>query len=126
MPQYFPDAQGTSASFAGYSLNGLVRFDSTPATCAPSDVTGIDSNTVGEGIASRVVRQYHPGTIDPGTATVELFGTPLYVALDTGMTGALVITGAWGTVSNQAMLSKCTVGGSVGEVVRSTMEFQFI
>lgn len=126
MPTNFPDAQGTFARFAGFTLNGLVRFDATPATCSPSDVTGIDSNTVGSGYASRVVRQYHPGTIDPGTATVELLGTPVYSALDTGMIGNLTISGAWGTVSYAAMLSKLTVSGSVGEVVRSTMEFQFI
>jgi hypothetical protein len=120
------DAQGTFASFAGFNLNGLVRFDTTPATCSPSEVTGIDSVTVGTGISSRVVRQYHPGAIEPGTATVELLGTPTYDALDTGMVGNLTIAGSWGSVSYQAMLSKFTAGGSVGELVRSTMEFQFI
>ena len=126
MPKYFADAQGTYANFAGFALPGLVRFDSTPATCSPSDVTGIDSVTVGAGISSRVVRQYHPGSIDPGTATVELLGAPVYDVLDTGMVGSLTIAGDWGSVSYQAMLSKLTVGGSAGEVVRSTMEFQFI
>ena len=120
------DAQGTTASFAGFALGGLVRFDTTPATCAPSDVTGCDSNTVGTGISSRVVRQYHPGPIEPGTATVELLGTPSYDVLDTGMVGNLTIAGAWGSVSYQAFLAKFTAGGSVGELVRSTMEFQFI
>jgi hypothetical protein len=42
------------------------------------------------------------------------------------MVGNLTIAGDWGRVSYQAMLSKLTVGGSVGELVRSTMEFQFI
>ncbi len=125
MPKYFPDSQGTFASFAGFTLNGLVRFDSTPATCSPSDVTGIDAPTVGAGISSRVIRLYHPGTIDPGTATLELLGTPRYSAMDTGMVGSLTISGDWGSVSYQAMLSKYTVGISVGEVVRVTMEFQF-
>jgi hypothetical protein len=48
------------------------------------------------------------------------------IAAITSSTGALTIAGTWGSVSYQAMLSKCTVGASVGELVRSTMEFQFI
>ena len=122
----YPDSQGTTATFAGFDLDGFVRFDTTPASCAPVEVTGVSANVVGAGISSRIVRQYHPGPIDPGTASVELLGTPVYDVLDTGMTGTLTIAGPWGSVSYEAFLAKVTVGGSVGELVRSTMEFQFL
>jgi hypothetical protein len=121
----FPDAQGTSVFFNGARIGGFVRFNATPATCSESDVTSLGSLVVGAGNASRVVRQLQPGPISPGTASVEMLAAPTLSALDVGGPGRLVISGPWGEVDYEAFPTKFTVSGSVGELVRTTMEFQF-
>lgn len=126
MANTWVDAQGSTATFAGFELDGFTRFQATPATGSRSDVTSLNARVVGTGNASRVFRSYHPGAIDPGSASVEVIGTPVYVPDDTGMVGDLLISGPWGSVSGVATLTKVSVSGSVGELARSTMDFEFL
>ena len=122
-----PDAQGTTISFAGVVVGGCLRFGATPSTCDPEDVSTMASPVVGSGNYSSVVRQFNPGAIKPGTASVEIIGSPNALdAFGPRVIGKLSIRGPWGGVSWDAYISKFTVGGSVGDLVRATLEFQFV
>ncbi len=122
----FVDSHSTELYFAGFYIGGLVRFNATPSTCAPSEVTNLGAVVIGTGINSRVVRAYEPGPIEPGTVSVEILGSPLYDAFDAGMVGDLALNGAWGGVNYPAFITKVTLNGAAGDVVRSTWEFQLI
>lgn len=124
--RYIADAHGTQASFAGSNLPGLVRFETTPSSCSRQDTTGIDTGVEGSGQYCRAYRQFHPGPIEPGGMTVELLVPSYYAAPAAGSVGQVSVGGPWGTVSHFGFLVKATVGGSVGDLVRTTLEFQFI
>jgi hypothetical protein len=122
--KYFPDSQGTELWFAGFFIGGLIRFSVTPASCSPNDVTHLGAVVWGTAADARVVRAYEPGPVEPGTVQVEVLGSPTVAATDVGMMGELSIGGAWGGVAYPAFLSRVTLNGSVGELVRSSWEFQ--
>lgn len=122
----YPDAQGTVVYWNGRFLGGLIRFDVTLATCEANDVTNLGAVVMGGGSQSRCVMQLEAGLVKPGTVTVEFLGSPSVTAFDAGYTATLSLSGAWGSVSYPAFPSKLGLGGSVGDMVRSTWEFQII
>lgn len=125
-PQLFVDSHGTELYFAGFYIGGLVRFNATPSSCSPNEVTHMGAVVVGSGLDSRVVRAYEPGPIEPGTVSVEILGSPAYSAFDAGMVGDLALNGPWGGVNFPAFITKVTLSGAAGDIVRSTWEFQLI
>lgn len=118
-------SQGSTVSFATFSLGELLGWDVTPCGATFTDGTGVDCAVVGSGSQARVLKKVDCSSVDPGTASVTFLGSNGFGAEDVGMAGTLSITSAAGSISLDAILSRFTITASVGELIKGVAEFQF-
>jgi hypothetical protein len=121
----FPVTAGTVISFDGVELKGAVSWGIDPGSCSAVDATDITAAVKGTGYGSRVWRKVEPGPVDPPTAEVSCLGSPVVTRDEIGAVGTLSIAGPWGSISGQAFATSAPASGSVGDISRFTISFQF-
>lgn len=111
----------SSVSFAGMS-GGLLGFTFSPGSAGIEDVTSHGSSV----ISGRVIRDYVCTSIDSGTATVRLLGSPGFSRNSIGTKGTLSVSTPAGGLSAEAILRSFDLEAEVGDLVRGTAEFTLI
>jgi hypothetical protein len=114
-------AHPTTVTFAGLS-GGVLGVRISPGSAGVQDVTSHGSSV----IEGRVVRDYVCTSIDSGTATVRILGSPGFARSSIGTQGALSVTTPAGTLSATAILTSFDLEADVGELIRGTAEFTLI
>lgn len=119
-------AQGSSVSFDGATLGQVLNWSVTPAVAVTQDTTNYGSDLVGAGWDSRVLKSRNCTAIEPGNATATMLGNPGFSWSDVGHKATLAFSmGDAGSVSFEATLMKFDIQGSVGELLKFAVEFQF-
>jgi hypothetical protein len=121
----FPVTAGTVVEFDGVALRGAISFSLNPGSCGVADTTGTDNVVKGAGLASVVLRTVEPGPVEPATAEVVVIGDVVTTTAALGRVATLSMSGPWGSISGEAFVTGYPVSGSVGEVPRQTISFQF-
>ena len=111
-------AHPTTVSFAGMS-GGILSVRISPGRGSASDVTSL-SSAVQNG---RVVRDYECLSIESGTASVTMLGSPGFSRSDIGTQASLSVSTPSGSASATAILASWELEASVGELVKGTAEF---
>jgi hypothetical protein len=118
-------AQGSSVSFHGATLGQVLNWETTPAQAVTQDTTNYNSDLVGTGWDSRVLKSRNCTAIEPGTATVTMLGNPGFAWSDVGHKATLTVTTSIGSLSFEATLMKYQIQGAVGELLKFSAEFQY-
>ncbi len=118
-------SQGSTVTFNGGQLGQVLSWITTPATAVVQDMTNYDSDLVGTGWTSRVLKSRDCTAIEPGTASATMLGNPGYAWSDVGTKGMLEITCAAGSIAFEAILTKYEIQGSVGELLKYAAEWQY-
>lgn len=123
---YPHSAHGTTVAWGGENIGMLRSFTVRAGRAQLVDVTPSNAVVVGSGWTSRCIRQVGVGSIEPATASMQIYsGTYGWSQLDRGDIRYLEIQGPWGNWQGQAILSEMSLGGSVGEFVTINLDFQF-
>ena len=112
-------SQQSSVSFAGTALGSVLTITASSGSASTTDVTS-STSTVTSG---KVYRQLDCTAIDPGSVSVTVLGGGLTV----GAVGTVTASfpGA-SPISGSAVVSKSETTASVGDLLKSTIEFQFL
>jgi hypothetical protein len=120
-----PDPQGSSITFAGYSLGRVTGFAFEKAAGSSLDVTPVSAVLVGSGAGVRVKRQVVSTMIEPATVQISFLGMPSGLTDNSiGMVGTLVITSPVVNVNAYAYLAAYSAENATGEKVRGSATFQ--
>jgi hypothetical protein len=119
------DSQGLTASFAGVSLGPVWSFDDEHSAGAPYEFTPAAATVVGTGLNSRVVRQLNWATVENGTLSFRVWGSPIFVASDMGTRGTLAFSVGGVSVSRTAAITKSQRAGERGGLVQTAYSFTF-
>lgn len=111
-------AHPSTVSFAGMS-GGLLGFSFSPGQAGIQDVTTFASSMQN----GRLIRDYECISIDSGTATVRLLGSPGFSRTSIGTRGTLSVSTPGGSGSADAILRSFTIEAEVGDLVRGVAEF---
>jgi hypothetical protein len=114
-------AHPSSVSFGG-SFGSVLSFSFSPGTAGIQDVTSHSSQIV----QGKIVRDYVCTSIDSGTATVRLLGSPGFSRTSIGTEATLSVTTPAGSLSATAILRSFELEATVGELVRGSAEFTII
>lgn len=125
MPNGVPNSQGATISFDGVELGVLVGFSPSYAVANVSEVTSHRSQVIGQGTASRVVKQLNCTSIEPGTITARFLGAADLNRNDVGRPGVLSIQWPGGAIVAQAFLSDLQPDFQRGELRQWAATFTF-
>lgn len=117
-------AQGTTVTFGGVALGHLTGFDSSHKIGQLSDVTNVDSELIGTGDATRLVRQYDCTSVEPASLSCAFYGAAAFTDEDLGISALLVFDSPEESYSAYAILTEYTHAGSVGQFATGTASFQ--
>lgn len=118
-------SNGSTVTFDGDPIGSVVSWSLQAGKAVTADVTSADSQVVGTGEGTRVVRQIQAVGIEPGRLSLTLFGCPPYVVNDIGKTGTLEVEFAGGSLTAEAILDDYVVDASTGELLRGQAAFIF-
>ena len=118
-------SQGSTVTFDGGQLGQVLSWTTTPATAVVQDTTNYNSDVVGSGWESRVLKSRDCTAIEPGTASATMLGNPGYAWSDVGTKGTLTVSCAAGSIAFEAILKKYEVQGSVGELLKYAVEWEY-
>ena len=117
-------SQGSTVSFGG-SIASLLSISGSGGSAGTYDVTNVDSAYVGSGVDYRVRREITVTSIEPGTVTVSVLGGATYSRDDIGMRSTLSVSCGDSSLSGDAFLMKFDIEAKVGELVKTSLTFQF-
>lgn len=120
-----PTSQGSTVSFNGTAIGRLKAWQVSPGTAQFEDVTGSDAPILGSGDSARIVQQIACLMVEPGSASISLFGMPPFAPTSIGSKGTLAIAFSTGSVSLPAILEKYDGSGQVGEFLDGSASFRF-
>jgi hypothetical protein len=109
----------------GTAMGHVVGLKGSLSAGSPVDITAIDSPVVGTGAQCRVVRQYDCALVEPGECSAEVVGPSAFSYADVGVIGTVAFNIGGFTFSGQAYLSSIDSEARVGDLVRSSVRFQF-
>lgn len=116
-------SQGSTVSFDGVNIGQLVGWTVSPGRAVVQDVSSAYSSVLGTGSETRLVRQYEAFSLEPGSATYTLLGTPPHTGALLGKRATLSVSYTGGNVTATAFLEKFEVTGAVGELLRGSATF---
>lgn len=122
--QPVPSSQGTVITFAGVEIGLLRAFDSTHEVGQLADVTNEDSEVLGSGTQTRILKQYDATIVEPQQLTCSFYGLPAFVHEDCGVKGTLEFDSPEETYTLEAILVSYTHSGAAGEFATGTATFQ--
>ena len=117
-------SQGSTVSFGG-SIASLLSISASGGSAGTLDVTNVSSAYVGSGVDYRVRREITVTSIEPGTVTVSVLGVPSYSRDDIGMRSTLSVSCGGSSLSGDAFLMSFDIEAKVGELVKTSLTFQF-
>jgi hypothetical protein len=117
-------AQGSTVSFGG-SIASLLSIGASGGSAGTYDVTNVSSVYVGSGENYRVRREITVTSIEPGTVTVSVLGGLTYSRDDIGMRSTLSVNCGGSSLSGDAFLMSFDIEAKVGELVKTSLTFQF-
>lgn len=120
-----PTSQGSTVSFDGTAIGRLKSWQASPGSARFEDVTGSDAPVLGSGDQSRICQQIACLMVEPGSASVTLFGMPPFAPTAIGKRGTLSITFSTGSVSLEAILESYDGSGQVGKYIDGSASFRF-
>ena len=117
-------SQGSTVSFGG-SISSLLSISASGGSAGTFDVTNVSSAYVGSGVDYRVRREITVTSIEPGTVTVSVLGGLTYSRDDIGMRSTLSVNCGGSSLSGDAFLMSFDIEAKVGELVKTSLTFQF-
>ncbi len=119
-----PSSHPCIVTFAGVQIGALTGFDSEAQAGQLQDVTHGDSQVVGYGEASRVLKEWDCTSIESATASFQFWGPPSFAITDVGMRGLLTFSAPGNTYSGEAILTRWSHSGRKGEFATGSCSFQ--
>lgn len=118
-------AHSTTVTFGGASLGNLVQVTASPGTAVFYDSTGLYDGVTGSGSSARVWKSLDCTSLEPGSVSVRLLGTPAGSNFSTGHWDYLSVSTPDGSVGGWAYLTSWEIEAAVGDLVRVSATFQF-
>lgn len=119
-----PSSQGTTVSF-GTSVGSLLGVTVTSHQAQTSTATSMDGTVLGTSGDSRIVSVTDCTTVDPGSVSIRLLGSPGWTNDDIGSKDTLTVSADGGSISAEAILVKFEFEAAVGELIKGSAEFVF-
>ena len=116
-------SQGTTVSFSG-SISQLLTVNVCASAGGTTDATGADAPVLGQGANARVLKQLDMTSVEPAKVSITHLGATPFTVDDIGRKSTLTVTGTGFGLSAQAYLSSFETTASVGDLLRSSAEFQ--
>lgn len=120
MPQM---SQGATLNWGG-AVGSVTGITVTPRSANLTDISSMNSESIGSGETLRIVNQQACFAVDPGDATVKFLGVA-FSTESVGLEQALTISIGGETISGNAVLESFEWEAAVGELVRGTAKFKF-
>lgn len=119
-----PSSHPCIVTFAGVQIGALTGFDSEAAAGQLQDATNGDSQVVGYGEGSRVVKQWDCTAVESMTLSLQFWGPPTFAITDAGMRGQLTFSSPGMTYGGEAILTRWSHSGKKGEFSSGSAAFQ--
>ncbi len=117
-------SHSTYVAFDGVEIGYLTGFDIDAKAGQLIDSTNVNSQVIGEGWNSRVVRWYDCSSIEPPSVSITFFGTPSFTPYDCGRKGWLEFNNQGNSMSGEAILMAWNYSGRPNQYTTGTATFQ--
>ena len=125
-PETIPDSQSAQILFDGKALGVVVDVLPSFNVGNVHEVTDLESTVIGDGAASRVIRQYNVTSIEPGELQARFLGSPDLARADIGNPGTLAFRWSGGRqISGKAFATSLDSEFRVGELIQWSATFKF-
>lgn len=116
-------SQESTVTFNGEALGKLTGWNLTAGAAVMSDATSVESQVIGEGDQTRILKEVHCVAIDPGRLQVRLFGCPPFMISDIGTRATLEVEFEGGSLTCQAILDTFDVEAVPGDLLKGQVSF---
>lgn len=118
-----PSSQASTVTFNGEELGHLTGWNLTAGAAVMSDATSVESQVIGTGDQTRILKEVHCVAIDPGRLQVRLFGCPPFLISDIGTRATLEVAFDGGSLTCQAILDTFDVEAVAGDLLKGQVSF---
>lgn len=123
-----PDAQGLRVSFGGVDAQNVISCQASGGGASLVEATPLNAPVLGSGVYARCIKNVLPGSTEPATVTITMWGIGLPLTNDDrGKVASLLMykEGIINYAGNAVMLSQ-EVSMSAGEFPQQTVNFSYL